>query len=171
MPKHRSFHFSPTASQCAHCSTATMQGHDNRISLNTFRQIMKTETPLFCVSMRVRGICDTCFIIHEHFRTLSPQYLASRVDKWQNHLHDARRYLNFYQESNRNSRVVYRNPSVRLRFASLSYGFALQLNLLMMAEQTLNEYFAKKKGYNANLLCIVDLHQHGCHYKYINGEG
>lgn len=130
------------------------QCDDNRISLNTFPQIMKTETTHIRVSMRVQGICDTCFIICERVRTLSLQRPASLAEDWHNYFDGARRCANVYLDSPKISGIVHRNPFVRLRFVALSYDVVRRLNLAMMWDQKINEYFPKKEGFEVNIFTM-----------------
>ena len=67
----------------------------------------------------------------------------------------------------------FRDPSFLLRFAAISYDYAHQLTLAMISNQTINEYFAEKNGYDIKLLGIVDegLHKNGLQYNFIYREG
>ena len=84
-------------------------------------------------------------------RTLSAEKLASKAEQWYEHLSDARRCRKVYRESQRRAQLVYRDPPARIRFASISSDFAGQLSLPLMSDQTMNEFFAEKKGYDVNL--------------------
>lgn len=143
------------------------------VSLDTFRHITEPQLPDIRVSMRTRGICDFCFIYRERVRTLSGQRLAAVAEVWVNHLDDARLCKNICRDSQTKAMEVHRNPPTRLRFATIFYDLVRQLSIPMMSDQTMNEFFAEKKGYDVNLLGIVDegLIDNGTQYNYISGEG
>lgn len=74
-----------------------------------------------------------------------------------------------YRDSKQNASLFIRYPTLNLRFESLKYNLDLTLNKEDMDNQSKNEYFTEKKGYEANLIGIVDesMLENGYQYKYI----
>lgn len=58
----------------------------DRVYLNILRQIISCEFPHIQVSLRTRGIYDTCFIYLESIRTLAPVKFGTKAEEWKCHL-------------------------------------------------------------------------------------
>lgn len=117
----------------------------DKIALITFRDVMYVELSHTCTFMRLRGICDSCFVYQECVRTLPATKLASKSKKWFRHLEDARSCRHVYRESQRRGLLVFLHPPSRLGFAAIYYDFARQLSFPMMADQTMNEFSCRKR--------------------------
>lgn len=72
--------------------------HLDSISLNTFHQILPCELPHIRVSLRTRGIRDTCLIYRESIRTLAPAKIATKAEVWKCHLDVAQQCRQVYRE-------------------------------------------------------------------------
>lgn len=67
------------------------------------------------------------------------------------HVDDSRRIQHVCRDSERISFMFYLNPTSRLQITSICFDFTSQLILLMLAHQTVNEFFTQNKGCHVNL--------------------
>eukprot|EP00171_Calliarthron_tuberculosum_P002286 IDg2286t1 len=144
-----------------------------KVSLMTFMDVLKRDLPFVRVSLRARGLCDICFVFRDTVRTTADKRLVEQANKWREHLNAADATRDVYRDSQRMGRKVVRSTiTSRLELVVISYDYAKQLSVPMQSEQTMNEWFSQKKGYDVNLFGIVD-EGHGdnsLQYNYVYGE-
>jgi len=141
---------------------------------STFNNIMEKEFPHIRVSLRARGLCDICFVYRDLVRKVSDNNLSRQAMEWRAHLDLAEITRQIYRRSLTRARTEakYLLP-LRLKSATVSYDYAKQISIPLLSEQTMNEWFAQKKGYDVNLFGILDegTGANGMQNNYIYGEG
>lgn len=144
------------------------------VSRKTFCTIMDMEMPFVRVSLRARGLCDICFLYKDIVRKTPDEILSKKAEEWAVHLELAAITRCIYRASLERARntAKYLLP-LRMDSATISYDYAKQLSIPLLCRQTMNEWFAQKKGYDVNLFGIVDegKGENGHQYNFIYGEG
>ena len=138
-----------------YCKSNTNE--DVMLSCTTFVDVLEQELPFIRVSLRARSLCDFCFACRDSVRTITDKHLIEKANELRAHLNCADATRDAYRSSQLKSRTILRTVvSNRIQYAAISYGYAKQLTVPMLSEQTMHEWFAQKRGYEVNLFGIVD---------------
>jgi len=147
---------------------------DFKINRSTFIDILEKDCPHIRVSRRQRGLCDICFVFRDSVKALPEKDVPAKVAELKVHLDFAETTRLAYKDSLKYAQNVPRvMPPIQMESATVSYDYAKQLSIPLLATQTMNERFSQKKGYDVNLFGIVDKGdgQKGMQYNYVYGEG
>lgn len=125
------------------------------VQRKTFWSILHDELPFVRISLRKRGLCDLCFLYKDIVCTAKDENLIEKAEEWRTHLECAEitRYIYWSLLQNARAAAKYLLP-LRLENATLSYDYTKQLSVPLFSEQTMEKWFAAKKGYAVNLFGI-----------------
>ena len=138
------------------------------LSLPAFTYTLTDDVPWVRISLRARGLCDTCMSFRESLRMVSDSKVKERGLQWKVHLQDAEDSVQIYRDAKAQARLAWQrhknrdddddddddDNDERLVYGMVSFDASAQFNLPMVEEQTHNEFHAEKQGIDVRVLGI-----------------
>lgn len=108
------------------------------------------------VWLRSRGLVDQCFAFRYSMRTVT--YCSGHIKAEQRgeYLDSSNATMVLYRRSQETVRRINREASCRLDMTSVRYEYPTKLSIPSLSEQTVNELFSDRKGYDLGLFGVVD---------------
>ena len=150
------------------------QDDSSKFCFATCLDVFQKDLAFIRVSLRSRGLCDVCMVYRDSLRTLPSTQVSAKGKEWKTHIDAAEMTRAIYRKSLVAAKsFCNRLESDRLPLAAVSYDYAKQLSIPKLSAQSMNEWFAEKKGYDVNIFGIVNegVQPNGKQYNYIYGEG
>ena len=120
----------------------------------TFLDALNKDMPWIRVSLRERGLCDTCFGFRESVRTISDAKLGSKAHEWKQHLIYAEQSITVYRSAKQRAMEEWKSSDERLEYGMLSFDASAQFDIPTVTVQTHEEFHAEKYGIDVRVLGI-----------------
>lgn len=116
-----------------------------KVIWRTFYYTVERDMPYVRVSLRTRGLYDQCFSFRDSILTVPDCSVTEKAEELHEHLDAAASTRVTYRKSQHQAQCIIRISGTGLEMSFISYDYARQLSILMLSEQTMQEWFAKKR--------------------------